>query len=222
MQNKNKLEEFLTSIYDDKMITVIGSAGSGKSWLTYFLCEFFILKNKSIVFIDVIDDRVVLDRLSKSENLRNRKYDFHHIRIDEGDKIINFITKIKDAVVVIDNFNSMPSKKDNIDGMADRAKTMSYMSKKLREISVANNLNIITTNNTYKSVSTGLAQIMGSSSISYISDTIVSCNKTDGEILLKVEKSRNGAYLNGESFTDMSKIIKCLIRKEKIAKLLSN
>ncbi len=224
MQNKNNLEEFLLSIKDDKMISVIGSSTSGKSWLTYFLCEFFILKNKPIVLIDVVNDSVVMDRINKSENLRNRKYSFNHISLDEGDKILSLVRTLKDSVVVIENFNSIPSKKSSDNILMDRAKNITSMVSKLREMSVDNNLNIITTNATYNSpIGTGLTKIMGSSSIAYSSDTIVSCTKDkDNNIFLKVEKSRSGAYLNGESFSDMSKVIKCLIRKEKIKKLLSN
>lgn len=219
MENNKKVEDFLNSIKDNRIITIGGTAASGKSWITSMICEYFLLKNKECVVIDTCNDNTIFRRLSKSTNFLNKSGKVTFFSSYSMDDIYSYVQKLNKRVVIIDNVSMITSSKNNT-SQYDLLKTFLD---KLKELSYSNDLTLIYTTQIRNGYTPNSSQGLNiSPSLSYSSDTIGVCYKDeDNNMRFKVEKSRTGIFIKNMDFINLSALIKGIIRKEKIAKLLA-
>ncbi len=227
MNNNDRLETFFKSLDLDNIITILGTASSGKTWLVAFICEYFALKKNDITIFDCESGgKLWLNRLEKIYHEFKNDIDRPSIKIKLDvsyfEDIIDNLKNIKNSIIVIDSLGVLTTRnKDEYLSTIGFGKSK-YVNKfyhQLRLIAIENNLKIITI-----AQSARTAQITTSGNITetMMSDTLAICFRDvkDDSIKFTVSKSRHGITGGIMENINLSSIIKKIIRKEKIENIL--
>lgn len=222
---ENEIKIFLENINNSKIVTIGGNAATGKSVISSIICEYFLLKNKKCVVFDSNMDDSISNRIHNSKNLQHKVSNFQKIIINDLENLTKAIEEIKDSLIIIDAISSFEInlKKDN-GNIASSYIILKKFIEKIRNIAISNNNIFIITSLTYIDM-TKNSQIIKfhNNTMVYSSDIVGTCykDKVDNELKFSIQKSRSGNIITDLPIFNISKHIKGILRKEKIAKLLA-
>lgn len=178
------MKDYIDNISRGTVNIIIGSAASGKSRISTIICKEYLHKNNCVV--------INMPHIDDCENL---------IKISTLDtiEIIKAVKDIKKSIIFIDEVSL-----SNL--------TLKYFFNKIKMIGDKNESSFVIILQTYRAPYS--EEIFGGRTPLYVSDSILSCHRNNGDITFKVIKSRYSAPVRF-SMNDLD----ILNRKSRIANI---
>lgn len=196
------IDNFLNSIIENKIITIAGTSGSGKTWLLAYITEFLLIKYKSLVMFNT--DTKTIEILKKFESFKTINYYTEY----DATNFLHTIKDLKNTILAVEDFNIFNNN--------DFEKKSDFIYE-VRRICVENNLTLIIT---IQSVTRFSGSVINPklSTFYQIADTVCVCKKDNNELIFDIEKSRAGLSGNFKTF-NITKAINKYVRLEKIKRI---